>query len=89
MNIQFVKFIIFLSVLFFVKRTIAQSSVTFDVGQVFSTYLFTDDKGNSEKDFTNNITGCFSLGYQYKVHNGLFIRTNLGMRKASDSKIYN
>jgi hypothetical protein len=85
MSAQFRKFSILFVVLFFVKHSSAQSNVTFDAGQVFSTYKYTDSQGNTEKDLTSNITGCFSLGYQYVKYNGLFIRTNMGMRKAGAS----
>lgn len=87
MNIQILKFIILLSILFFARYSIAQSNVSFDAGQVFSTYRFIDTLGNIEKEFTNNITGCFSLGYQYSPDNGVFIRTNIGMRKGGASII--
>jgi len=65
----------------------AQSNITFDGGQTFSTYKFTDDQGNAVKGFSNNITGCFSLGYQYIANNGLFLRTNVGMRKGGASLV--
>lgn len=70
-----------------VKPQITQSAITFDVGEVFSTFKFIDDQGN-KTNFTNNITGCFSLGYQYINKNGLFILTNIGMRKAGASIVY-
>lgn len=91
MNTRFVKFIFFFSLsLLFGKGgggAFAQSIVTFDAGQVFSTYKYTDSQGNTEKNLTNNIAGCFSIGYHYKVQNGLFVRTNIGMRKAGASML--
>ncbi len=89
MNKQLLKFIILSLVLFLNKYSAAQSNITFDAGQVFSTFKFIDSQGIQEKNFTNNITGCFSLGYQYKANNGLFIRSNLGMRKGGASLIFN
>ena len=70
-----------------VKPQITQSAITFDVGEVFSTFKFIDNQGN-KTNFTNNITGCFSLGYQYINKNGLFILTNIGIRKAGASLAY-
>lgn len=89
MTIKFLKFFILFLFLFNIKPSIAQSNVTFDAGQIFSTFKFIDNQGNQEKDLTSNITGCFSLGYHYLLNNGLFIRTNIGMRKAGASKMYN
>jgi hypothetical protein len=89
MNKLLPKYIILLIALLVTKRSISQSSITFDAGQVFSTYKFTDAQGVQEKDFTDNITGCFSLGYQFTTQGGLFIRSNVGMRKAGASNEYN
>lgn len=66
----------------------AQSTITFDAGQVFSTYKYTDSQGEI-KDFSKNISGCFSVGYQYVTSAGLFIRANLGMRKGGASMEFN
>ena len=79
--------IILLAVVLF-KYSNAQSIITFDAGQVVSTYKFTDEQGQ-EKGFSSNITGCFSIGYQKLSPNGLFLRTNVGMRKGGASLIYN
>ena len=67
---------------------VAQSAITFDAGQNFSTYKYTDSQGEI-KDFTSGITGCFSLGYQYLAPGGLLIRSGLGMRRAGASLEYN
>lgn len=70
-----------------VKHIRAQSTVAFDAGQMFSTYKYTDSLGEI-KDFTKNITGCYSLSYHYINPNGLFIRTGFGMRKGGASYEY-
>lgn len=96
MNIQFFKSIIIVLFFFFLPFgerwggfSYAQSSVSFDAGQAFTTYKFVSSQGTNENDFTKNISGCFSLGYQNTWDNGLFIRINAGMRKAGASLIYN
>lgn len=66
----------------------AQSTVTFDAGQTFSTFKYSDSQGPIN-DFSNNITGCFSLGYSYIGQNGIVIRSTAGMRKAGASLVYN
>ncbi len=70
-----------------IKYITAQSTVAFDAGQMFSTYKYTDSLGEI-KDFTKNITGCYNLGYQYINHNGLMVRTGIGMRKGGASLVY-
>lgn len=71
-----------------VKNSIEQPTLTFDAGQVFSTFKFIDSQGNKPKEFTHNRGFGFSLGYRYPLPNGLFIRTNIGLRKAGASMIY-
>lgn len=88
MKFHYLKSILLFPILFFVIHLTAQSNVSFDAGQVFSTFKYTDTPGNEEKKFSNNISGCFSLGYQYVLSNGLFIRANAGMRKAGASMVF-
>ncbi|MES2287855.1 MAG: outer membrane beta-barrel protein [Bacteroidota bacterium] len=88
MKLHYLRSILLFPILFFVIHSSAQSNVTFDAGQVFSTFKYTDAQGEEEKDFSNNISGCFSLGYQYVLNNGLFIRANAGMRKAGASIVF-
>lgn len=70
------------------KNSMEQPTLTFDAGQVFSTFKFIDSKGNKLKEFTHNRGFGFSLGYRYPLPNGLFIRINTGLRKAGASMIY-
>lgn len=51
----------------------AQSNITFDAGQVFSTYKFIDDKGIKLTSLSSAINGCFGLGYRYVLPNGLMV----------------
>jgi hypothetical protein len=73
---------------FVTKHLAAQSALNIDAGEVFSTFKYSDSNG-SEKNFTSNITSCFSLGYQYTANSGLFIKANVGLRKAGASFVYN
>lgn len=66
----------------------ALPTLTFDVGQVFSTYRFFDDQDNKEKELTNIGATGFSLGYHHPLQKGLFVRGNIGMRKGGASMIY-
>ncbi len=87
-NKLWVRLIVLIAFIALFKPAFAQSNVTFDAGQVFSTYKYSDSLGD-EKSFSRNITGCFSIGYQYIIDNGVFIRVNAGMRKGGASLIYN
>lgn len=64
------------------------AEVTFDAGQVFSTFKFIDSESNQPKEFTHNSGFGFSLGYRYPLPNELFIRANIGLREAGASMIY-
>lgn len=66
----------------------AQSTLTLDAGEVFSTYKYTDSQGQ-EKNFSNNITNSFNLGYQFAANSGVFIKGCVGMRKAGATLVYN
>ncbi len=70
-------------------QPIAQSIITFDASQVFSTFKYIDSQGNKLKDLERNVTTATSVGYHYLLPNGLFIRVNTGTRKAGASFVYN
>lgn len=72
----------------FSGSAVAQSAITFDAGQNFSTFKYTDSQGEI-RDFSFKINGCYSLGYQYLSPNGLFIRAGIGMRRGGASLEYN
>ncbi len=89
MNKHYLKPILFFFALVCVKNSVAQKSMAFDAGQMFSTFSFKNDVGEKEKDFSNNITGCYSLSYQDSLlMKGMFYRAGLSMRKAGASIIY-
>ena len=67
----------------------SQSNITFDAGQMFSTFRFIDSKGNKGLDYTHNLTGTYSVGYQYITNKALFYRANIGLRKAGASLVKN
>lgn len=67
-----------------VKPSLIHGAISFDVGQVFSTFKFTGNNLN----FSNNVTTCFSLSYRYSFKTGLFAITSIGMRNAGASLFY-
>jgi hypothetical protein len=64
---------------------LAQSSVTFDGSQVFSTFKFIDSKGNLNNNFSQKISGAYSLGYFFQSKKGFTTRASIGMRKGGAS----
>jgi hypothetical protein len=86
--IGFYSFISLLTIVLCYNSSKAQSTVTFDAGQTFSKFKYSDSQG-AITDFTNNISGCFSVGYNYIGQNGIIIRSNAGMRKGGASLVYN
>ena len=87
MNFPFLKNIILFPLLFIAIHSTAQSNITFDAGQVFSTFKFTDAQGEQEKGFSNNISGCFSLGY-YEEESGSKKMAYDLYKKSCDGKYY-
>ncbi len=89
MKLKIFKAVFLLAPLLMVEHTIAQSSITFDAGQLFSKYKFIDSQGNDRsKDYSYNLSGTYNLGYQFAAQSGLFFRAGLGMKKMGSSLVY-
>ena len=71
-----------------VKDTVAQSSITFDAGQIFSTFLFYNSNGNKDNNYKYNLSGAYNLGYQYDGQSGLLFRSNVGIKKMGSSLVH-
>lgn len=75
-----------------------QSFVTFDGSQVFSNFKYIASDGKQDKDYSSVSSGAYSLGFRAyqkapggkagKRFSALFVRFNLGMRKAGSSLTY-
>jgi hypothetical protein len=68
------------------ERILAQSAVSLEMSQVFSTFKFVDSNGNTDKDYSPNIGNAFNLGYLHTLKSGLMFGGNIGLRKAGASK---
>ena len=89
MNSKILKTIFLLTPLLIAECSVAQSSLTFDAGQLFSKYKFISSDGtNLSKDYSYNISGNYNLGYQFATKSGLFFRAGLGMKKMGASLVY-
>ncbi len=70
------------------KNAMAQSSITIDASQVFSTFKFLDSQGNQDKNYSGIYSGAYSLGYRYTGEKGFMFRGSAGMRKAGSTLVY-
>lgn len=67
----------------------AQSSITVDASQVYSTFQFTDSQGNKDKSYSGIYSGAYSIGFRHGGElGGLIIRGSVGMRKAGATMVY-
>jgi hypothetical protein len=68
---------------------LAQSSITVDASQQYSTFKFIDSQGESDRAYSGNFSGGYSVGYRHGGElGGLLIRAALGMRKAGATMVY-
>lgn len=75
--------------------SIIKPCISFEVGELFSTFKFIDNTNAVQPNFTHNIAACFNLGYCYAIktghygnQNGLFIQANVGIRKGGAAMVY-
>lgn len=66
----------------------AQSSLTMDFGQNFTTLKFMDDQGNADTSIRPNFSTSFNVGYSYALDQGIFFSTKIGFRPAGASYVY-
>lgn len=81
-------FILFTSLLY-TSTVGAQSSVNLEAAQVFATFKYIDSEGIEDNSYSYNVLSAYNIGYQYEKQNGLFVRANIGMRKAGANLVYN
>lgn len=67
----------------------AQSAITFDATQLYSSFKFNDsDNLELNDEYSGVFTGAYTLGYRYTADFGLVVRTGIGMRKAGATLVY-
>ncbi|OFY72964.1 MAG: hypothetical protein A2275_08665 [Bacteroidetes bacterium RIFOXYA12_FULL_35_11] len=67
----------------------AQSNLTIDASQQYSSFKFTDASGTSlNTEYTGVFTGAYSLGYRYISEKGIMANGTIGMRKAGANLDY-
>ena len=67
----------------------AQSGVTFDGSQVFSTFKFVNSEGALDKNFSSISGSAYNLGYLHTTKHRILLGGGIGLRKAGASKVVN
>ncbi len=67
----------------------AQSSLTIDASQLYSSFKFNDSQDVKIKgDYPGIYTSAYSVGYRNLLDNGIVIRSSVGMRNGGASLVY-
>lgn len=77
-----------LGLLLITTSMMAQSSITLEATQVYSTFKFTDSNSNQDKSYSGIYTGAYGLGYRFASEKGLLVRAGVGMRRAGATMVY-
>lgn len=77
--------ILSLGLFFTGNLVLAQSSLTIDASQAYTTFDFTNSEGTDEDIYSGNYSGFYSVGYQYAEN--IMVRANIGMRKAGATTV--
>ncbi|KAB2871296.1 MAG: PorT family protein [Bacteroidales bacterium] len=82
-------FCLLLSLMLYANTGNAQSSLSIEASQLYSTFSFTDSQGTSlNSDYSGIFVGSYGLAYRYNLNNGITLRTGIGMRKAGATMVY-
>lgn len=88
MHINKLKALLFVFGFISSTAAMAQSSLTLDASQLYSTFQFKDGKGTVDESYLPVYTGAYSIGYRFATDGGLLLRASIGMRKAGATMIY-
>ena len=67
----------------------AQSGLTLEASQLFTSFKFTDSRGNDlSSDYSGIFTGAYNLGYRHVTVSGLMVTGGLGMHNAGATLLY-
>lgn len=70
-----------------VRPVIAQSNLSFEASQGFSTFGFSTKINDPNTKYSYNVVGSFNVGYEHTDSSGLSFRAGAGIRKAGASLI--
>lgn len=67
----------------------AQSGLTLEASQLFTSFKFTDSRGNDlSSEYTGIFTGAYNLGYRYVSAGGMMVSGGLGMHNTGSTLVY-
>lgn len=67
----------------------AQSGLSLEASQLYTSFKFTDSQENTlNSEYSGIFTGAYGLGYRYILGNGLMVRASLGIRNAGATMVY-
>lgn len=67
----------------------AQSSLTLEASQLYSTFRYIDSDGNNmNEEYKGLFTGGYGIGYRYAFDYGLTLHGGLGMRTGGANLVY-
>ncbi len=74
---------------FCIKGLAQVNNANIEFSQVFSSFSYIDSKGVKDKTYTYRVSNAYSFGIQHINSTGLFVRANIGMRKAGSGLTFN
>ncbi|OFX70397.1 MAG: hypothetical protein A2X12_08965 [Bacteroidetes bacterium GWE2_29_8] len=73
----------------YVTTANAQSSLTIEASQLYTSFKFTDTQGEKQnKEYSGILTGAYGIGYRFITEKGIMLRAGIGMRKAGATMVY-
>jgi hypothetical protein len=67
----------------------AQSGLTLEASQLFTSFKFSDSRGNDlSSDYSGIFTGAYNLGYRHVSPGGIMVSGGLGMHNAGSTLVY-
>ena len=67
----------------------AQSGLTLEASQLFTSFKFTDSRGNDlSSDYSGIFTGAYNLGYRHVSPGGIMVSGGLGMHNTGATLVY-
>lgn len=82
------KNLLILSCLLLSSISYAQSSLTVEAGQNFTTLKYTNDDPDQIRDYTRNFSSSLNIGFEYALPQGVFFNSKVGLRKGGASYVY-
>ena len=80
---------ILLGFISYVAEVNAQSSLTVEASQLYSSFKFTDSQGTKlNSEYSGIFAGGYSFNYRYISDGGFMLNTGIGMRKAGATMVY-